>query len=146
VTSVIGNNRGTYLRIGVKSPAVRISIAIVLLFAASVSAQLKPTRIRVSERVLDGLAIKKTLPSPPCSKDTAHEKGVVTIAMLVDYDGKVKNASPLSGDPVLADCAIPAVQQWQFKPYLINNNPVQVESRVVMKFSKKRVELIVAER
>jgi periplasmic protein TonB len=123
-----------------------------LLFAASTATQGQivapqaPMRIRVSERVLDGIALKKILPSAPCSADTEHEKGIVTIAVLIDYDGKVKSASRLSGDPVLAACAIPAVQQWQFKPYVINGNPVQVESRVVMKFSKKHVQIVLGER
>lgn len=123
-----------------------------LLFASFAVAQNQtvppqtPMRIRVSERVLDGVTVKKVLPSLPCSTDSEHEKGVVTIAVLVDYDGSVKSASRQSGDTVLADCAIPAVQQWQFKPYLINGRPVQVESRVVMKFSKKRVEIVVGER
>ncbi len=126
--------------------------AIVLLFAACIAAHgqsiapQKATRIRVSERVLDGVVLKKVLPSTPCSKDPEHEKGLVTIAVLVDYDGTVKNASLKSGDAVLADCAIAAVRQWQFKPSRINNDPVQVESRVVMKFSKKRVELVLGER
>lgn len=125
---------------------------LLLLFATSAVTQDQtappktPTRIRVSERVLDGVTVKKVLPNVPCSADSEHEKGVVTIAVLVDYDGSVKSASRQSGDTVLADCAIPAVQQWQFKPYLINGKPVQVESRVVMKFSKKRVEVVLGER
>jgi hypothetical protein len=105
-----------------------------------------PMRVRVSERVLDGVAVKRVLPSIPCSTDIGHEKGVVTIAVLVDYDGKVKSASRIAGDPVLADCAIPAVQQWEFKPYFIHDKPVQVESRVVMKFSKKRVQIVLGKR
>jgi periplasmic protein TonB len=126
--------------------------AIVLLFSACIAANAqnlapqKPRRIRVSERLLDTVAVKKVLPSTPCSKDAEHEKGVVTIAVLGDYDGKVKSASLLSGDSVLADCAILAIQQWEFKPYLINDNPVQVESRIVMKFSKERAEIVFGER
>jgi beta-lactamase class A len=106
----------------------------------------KPTRIRVSEGVLDGIVVKKVLPTLPCSKDGAHDKGLVTTAVLVDYDGTVKTASPMSGEPELANCAIVAIKQWQFKPYFINNAPVQVESRVVLKFSKKRVEAVVGDR
>ena len=101
-----------------------------------------PLRIRVSERVLDGIALKRVLPQLPCSKDTSQEKGVLTIAVLVDYDGKVKTTSPISGEPVLADCATFAIRQRQFKPYTVNGKPVQVESRVVMKFSKKRVGVV----
>jgi TonB family protein len=136
--------------------AVKIcATAIVLLFAgvcAAVGQNVvaeQPTRIRVSERVLYGLASKKVLPIPPyppCSKDSEHKQGVVTVAVLVDSDGRVRTASLMQGDPVLGDCATAAVREWQFKPYLINENPVQVESRVVMRFSKKRVELLLGQR
>ena len=62
-------------------------------------------RIRVSEGVLDNIVLKKVLPQPPWSNDKAHEKGVVTISVLVDYDGTLKSTSLISGDPVLADVA-----------------------------------------
>ena len=44
-------------------------------------------RIRVSERVLDGIAVKKVLPKVPLTVDKAHQQGTVRIAVLVDYDG-----------------------------------------------------------
>lgn len=54
----------------------------------------------------------------------------------------MKRTSTLDGDPVLAQVAIDAITQWRFKPYTIQGEPVGVESRVVMKFTKKRVELM----
>jgi Gram-negative bacterial TonB protein C-terminal len=103
-------------------------------------------RIRVSERVLEGIVLKKVLPRPPWSGEPAHEKGVVAIAVLVDYDGTLKSTSPISGDPVLADVAAHAIHQWQFKPFVLNGEPVQVESRIVMKFSKKRADVVPGDR
>jgi hypothetical protein len=122
-----------------------------LLFACYAAAQEqghpagKPTRIRVSERVLDNVAVKKVLPQIPCSQYPEHQSGVVTIGVLVDFDGKVKTTSLLAGDAILADCAIQAIGQWEFQPYLINGTPVQVESHVTLKFSKKKVEEIPGE-
>jgi len=86
----------------------------------SVSPQ-TPMRIRVSERVLDGVTVKKVLQSTPCSTDSEHEKGVVTIAVLVDYDGKVKSASRLSGDPILTELNCLAISQ---KPPLAVYTPL----------------------
>lgn len=103
-------------------------------------------RIRVSEGILDVLAVKKVLPQPPWSQDKGHEKGVVTLTILVDYDGTVKNTSLLSGDPVLGEVAIGAIKQWQFKPYTINGQPVRVESRVMMKFNNKRASIVLSHR
>jgi protein TonB len=106
----------------------------------------RPMRVRVSERVLDGVVAKKVMPDVPCSTDKSHQKGVVTIGVLVDYDGKVKSTSPMSGDSVLTNCAIRAIVQWEFRPYFINGTPVQVESRIVVKFNKNHVELVLGER
>ena len=103
-------------------------------------------RIRVSPRVLDGIVVHRVLPQPPWSNDKGHEQGVVTLAVLVDYNGAVKSTSTVSGDPVLAEVATGAVKQWQFKPYIIQSEPVQVESHVVMKFHKKHAEVVLGER
>jgi TonB family protein len=101
-------------------------------------------RIRVSEGVLDSIVLKKVLPQAPWSNDKAHEKGVVTISVLVDYDGTLKSASVISGDSVLADVATQAIRQWWFKPFVINGEPARVESRIIMKFSKKRAAVVLA--
>ncbi len=71
---------------------------------------------------------------------------MVTVAVLVDYDGTVKSTHVLSGDPVLGDVATNAVKQWQYKPFLINGVRTQVESRVVMKFGKKNANVVLGDR
>lgn len=122
------------------------------LFAQNPATDTSPTpqhvdkRIRVSERVLNDMASKRVLPQPPWSKENGHEKGEVTIGVLVDYDGTVKRTHVMSGDPVLGDVAEDAVKQWQFRPFTLNGEPVQVDSRVVIKFSKKHAEVVVAKR
>jgi outer membrane biosynthesis protein TonB len=52
----------------------------------------------------------------------------------------------MPGDPVLGDVAENAVKQWQFRPFMLNGEPVQVDSRIAMKFTKKRAEVVVGER
>jgi TonB family protein len=110
------------------------------------SATRTPTRIRVSERVLDDLALKKLLPQLDSTRQGWSKTGVVTIAVLVDYDGTVKSASLTAGDPELGDVAISAIKQWRYRPYKIEGYPVQIESRVVMKFTKKHAELVLGDR
>jgi len=92
------------------------------------------------------MALKRVLPQPPWSKDNGHEKGEVTVGVLVDYDGAVKRTHVMSGDSVLGDVAENAVKQWQFRPFMLNGEPLQMDSRVVMKFSKKHAEVVVGER
>lgn len=134
-----------------------VGVLIALVIATTLFAQSAPPdeqsaqkhidqRIRVSERVLYDMTSKKVLPQPPWSNDKGHEKGEVTVGVLVDYDGKVKSTHVLSGDPVLGDVAENAVKQWQFRPFILNGEPVQMDSRVVLKFNKKHVEVVVGAR
>jgi outer membrane biosynthesis protein TonB len=58
----------------------------------------------------------------------------------------VKTTHVIYGDPVLGDIAEHAVKQWQFRPFILNGEPAQVDSRIVMKFSKKHAEVVVGER
>ena len=105
-----------------------------------------PRRIRVSYKVLDGLAIKRALPPVPCSAEKAHQKGTGTIGLLVDYDGTMKSTTPISGDPVLIECATRAINEWRYEPYSVDGTYVQVESRVVMKFTVKRAVIVIGNR
>lgn len=104
----------------------RISIAVLIALGAALAQNAPggpPLRIRVSEGVLYREITKKVAPSLPCSTDRAHQKGTVTVAVVVDADGKVKSTSRTDGDPVLAECAMRAINQWEFKPTLSTVRP-----------------------
>jgi protein TonB len=40
----------------------------------------------------------------------------------------------ISGDAVLAHAAIDAVRQWKYRPFLLNDEPVQIETQITIKF------------
>jgi protein TonB len=44
----------------------------------------------------------------------------------------------LSGDPQLAHAAVEAVKQWKYKPYLLNGEPVEIQTQVTVKFKLPR--------
>jgi protein TonB len=41
----------------------------------------------------------------------------------------------VSGNPLLTPAALTAVQQWRFKPYLLNGEPTDVEALITVTFS-----------
>jgi len=49
-------------------------------------------------------------------------------------DGNVQNLQIVSGHPLLAPAAIEAVKQWRYKPFLLNGQPVEVETTVTVNF------------
>jgi len=99
-------------------------------------------RTRISYGVLDRLVVQKVVPQPPWSSEKGHEQGDVTIAVLLDYDGTLKSTSVVSGDPVLGEVATNAIKQWKFKPFLLDDQPFQAQSQVVIRFGKERAEIV----
>lgn len=56
----------------------------------------------------------------------------------IDKEGTVYKTELISGHPLLAPAAIEAVQQWKYKPYLLNGAPVEVETQVQVNFVLKQ--------
>jgi TonB family protein len=61
--------------------------------------------------------------------------GKVVLKILIDKDGKVQEASLVSGDPRLAEATVTAVKQWTFRPYILNDQPVEVETTATVEYT-----------
>src|SRR5450631_175294 len=94
-----------------------------------------PTRVRVSSGVSTGLLIRKVQPNYPQLAKQARIQGAVVLQAEISKDGTIQNLQLISGHPMLAPAAIEAVKQWRYKPYLLNGEPVAVETQVVVNFS-----------
>ena len=71
---------------------------------------------------------------PPLAK-AARVQGTVTFEALIDTDGHVQNLQLLAGPPLLVPASMTAVQQWVYKPTLLNGNPVEVITTVDVNFT-----------
>ena len=94
-----------------------------------------PQRVRVSSGVSTGLLIKKVQPNYPPLAKQARIQGHVLLQAEISKDGTIQNLQLISGHPMLAPAAIEAVRQWRYKPYLLNGEPVAVETQVDVIFS-----------
>src|SRR5271165_1276495 len=94
-----------------------------------------PQRVRVSQGVSSGLLIKKIQPNYPPLARQARIQGQVVLQAEISKDGSIQNLQLISGHPMLAPAAIEAVRQWRYKPYLLNGEPVAVETQVIVNFS-----------
>ncbi len=91
-------------------------------------------RARLSGGVLNTLALRKVPPIYPLSAKQAGLQGTVVLHVIVSKNGKVVDLAPVSGPEDLRGAAIDAVRQWRYKPYLLNGNPVEIESSVLINF------------
>src|SRR5205809_6752730 len=94
-----------------------------------------PQRVRVSQGVSQGLLIRKVQPAYPPLARQARIQGQVVLQAEISKDGSIENLRLISGHPMLAPAAIEAVKQWRYKPYLLNGEPVAVETTVQVNFT-----------
>ncbi len=95
----------------------------------------QPKRIVVSQGVTEGLLLKKVTPEYPPIARTAHIQGAVQLSALIGKDGKIENLQVVSGHPMLAQAAMNAVKQWKYKPYVLNGQPVEVQTTITVNFT-----------
>jgi periplasmic protein TonB len=94
-----------------------------------------PQRVRVSQGVSTGLLVRKVNPTYPPLARQARIQGTVVLHAVISKDGSIENLQLVSGHPMLAPAAIEAVKQWKYKPYLLNGEPVEVDTEVQVNFT-----------
>ena len=70
---------------------------------------------------------------PPLARQ-ARIQGQVVIRAVISRNGMIENLQVLTGHPMLVQAAIDAVKQWRYRPYVLNGEPVEVETQVTVKF------------
>jgi protein TonB len=94
-----------------------------------------PQRVRVSQGVTSGLLIRKVQPPYPTLARAARIQGDVVLKAIIDKDGAIQDLQLISGHPMLVPAAIEAVRQWHYRPYLLNGQPVEVETTITVIFT-----------
>jgi protein TonB len=98
--------------------------------------QFAPSKpIEVASGVLSPTLIKKTVPEYPAIARNMHVSGVVAVAITITPQGTVAEAHAISGPILLRQSAVDAVRGWRFRPYLVNNHAVAVQSSVNVDFA-----------
>jgi len=96
--------------------------------------QPKLQTLSVSQGVSQGLLFKKVAPSYPQSALRMHIEGAVDLVATISKDGNITQIKVVSGDPQLVRAATDAVKQWKYKPYLLNGEPVEIQTQVTVNF------------
>lgn len=94
-----------------------------------------PQRVRISQGVTRGLLIHRVEPGYPPLARAARVQGDVILTAVISVNGEIENLQLVSGHPMLVPAAISAVKQWRYKPYLLNGQPVEVETTITVIFS-----------
>lgn len=90
--------------------------------------QFKPSTL------LQGSLIRRVDPVYPQLARTAHVQGAVVLEAVIGKDGAMQNLQLISGHPLLVQAAIAAVGQWRYRPYILNGEAIEVETRITVNF------------
>ena len=84
--------------------------------------------------MMEGNLIHRVQPDYPLPARSARIQGEVVLAAIIGKDGSIQNLHVLKGHPMLVKAALDAVQQWRYRPYVLNGDPVEVETQVTVNF------------
>jgi protein TonB len=99
------------------------------------AAPLSITRPISVSHMSEGDLIRKILPTYPAVARSARIQGQVVLQAVISKQGAIENLKVLTGHPMLVPAAIEAVRQWRYRPYILNNEPVEVETQITVNFS-----------
>jgi TonB family protein len=85
--------------------------------------------------VMAGQILSRVSPVYPADAKRAKVQGAVVLAAVIGKDGSITKLDAVSGPKELQQSALDAVRQWKYKPYLLNGEPVEVETKITVTYS-----------
>jgi TonB family protein len=84
--------------------------------------------------VTSGKLIHKVQPEYPPEARNARIEGTVVLQATIAKDGTISELHSISGPKELIPAAVKAVEQWRYQPYLLDGQPVAVETAIQVNF------------
>jgi TonB family protein len=98
--------------------------------------KVNPNQVMVSSGIIAGLKISGVSPHYPETSRGNHTSGSVILRVLIGSDGHIHSLKVISTpDADMAIASLAAVRQWTYKPYLLNGEPVDVETQITVNFA-----------
>jgi TonB family protein len=97
----------------------------------------RPQIVHLSPEAAHSLLAREIVPAYPQLARQARIQGEVILDAEISKTGSVENLKAASGHPMLIPAAIDAVKQWQYRPYVLNGEPVAVQTQITVHFSLK---------
>ncbi len=85
--------------------------------------------------MMDGYLIRRVQPDYPALAKQARIQGPVELAAVISTEGTIERLHAVTGHPMLIPAAINAVKQWRYRPYILNGDPIEVDTQITVIFS-----------
>jgi TonB family protein len=91
--------------------------------------------VPIGGRVAEANLMHKVQPTYPAVAKSARVQGTVEFTATISKEGDVEDLQLVRGHPLLVDAARDAVKQWKYRPTLLNGEPVEVITDVILNFT-----------
>jgi TonB family protein len=97
----------------------------------------KASRVRLGGEVQATKLLNKVMPVYPATAKAAGIEGTVILHAVIGMDGKPLSLRVMNSqaDPELARAAVESVSQWRYRPTLLNQEPIEVDTTITVNFS-----------
>ncbi len=90
--------------------------------------------VRMTSEMITGKALRKVQPPYPQIAKQIKAQGTVPVQITISEEGRVLQATVVSGNPTLHDAARQAALQWVFSPTVLNGKAVKVSGVISFNF------------
>jgi TonB family protein len=97
----------------------------------------KPARLRLGGDIEAPKLVTKVQPTYPQKAKAAGAQGTVILHAIIGMDGKPLSLRVMNKeiDPDLARASVEAVSQWRYTPTLLNGEPIEVDTTIMVNFT-----------
>jgi protein TonB len=81
------------------------------------------------------MLIHKTAPVYPEFAKAARVSGTILLIANISKTGAIEGLHVISGPAILRGPAMDAVKTWRYRPYMLDNQPVEVQTTIKVIFS-----------
>lgn len=113
---------------------IAVNPVLLILLGISTAQDIPPGRLTIAQEVAEGSLVRKVEPVYPQMAQIAHIQGDVVLRAYISKEGLIDDLRAVSGHPILIQSALDAVRQWKYKPYMLNGEPVAVQTTVTVQF------------
>jgi protein TonB len=93
-----------------------------------------PVHVFRTSNMLEGSLVRRVQPVYPQLARSARIQGPVVLFAVISKEGSIEDLRALSGHPLLAQAAKDAVSHWRYRPYILNGEPIEVETQITVNF------------
>ncbi|HXO37328.1 MAG TPA: energy transducer TonB, partial [Candidatus Acidoferrum sp.] len=92
---------------------------------------------RITSRLTEAQLVNRVEPVYPRMAVLTGIQGEVKLHAIIARDGRIQSLNAISGHPLLVRAAVEAVEQWRYRPYILNGEAVEVETLITVNFRKE---------